>query len=289
MKKILLATSILVGTAGVAAADVSISGGARFGVMMNTAGVWSLTNRFTLNFDGSGETDGGLAYGGRVRLRASNFGAAALSGANAWIESNGLRLSVGNVNGAIEMMPGLYSNGVGLTGLGWNGVWVNHNTSMWGWQAFSSSGPGDQGIAIDYSSGDFGVHASYDVTQTLSAVSASYSFGNWTVAGGIQEDAAGATMQDFVVIGVTGSLGDFGVNAAYASFNAGAAYKWTIGGKYSMNDISVNAFYSGEDGGVSSYGIGAAYDLGGATIAGGVARLSTAAGPVADLGIRISF
>ncbi|HHS94686.1 MAG TPA: porin, partial [Rhodobacterales bacterium] len=69
MKKILLATSILVGTDGVVAADVSIFGGARFGVG-GSGGVWALTNRFTLKFDGSGETDGGLSYGGRVRLRA---------------------------------------------------------------------------------------------------------------------------------------------------------------------------------------------------------------------------
>ncbi len=286
MKKILLATSILVGTAGVAAADVNISGGARFGVAL-AGGTWSLTNRFTLNFDGSGETDGGLEYGGRVRLRATNFGAASLSGANAYIGANGFRLSVGNVNGAIEMMPGLYSNGVGLTGLGWNGVWANHSTSMWGWQAFSSAGAGVRGVAADYSMGDLGVHASYDVTNSKAAISASYAFGDWTAALGIQS-VPGASLQDFVVVGVSGSFGDFGVNASYASFNAGAASKWTIGGKYSMNDITVNAFYSGEDAtGVTSYGIGAAYNLGGATVAGGVAVSGGAT--TADLGVKISF
>ncbi len=317
MKKILLATSILVGTAGIAAADVNISGGARFGVIYNGA-TWSLTNRFTLNFDGSGETDGGLAYGGRVRLRASNFGAAALSGSNAWIESNGFRLTVGNVNGAIEVMPGLYANGVGLTGLGWHGVVTNYTGSYWGWQAFSSAGAGLQGVAIDYSMGDFAIHASWGqnsasaatlgivggapavipavaagATTQIAALSGSYNFGSWTVGLGAQADLlnAAATMQDFVVANVSGSFGDFGVNAQYASFMSGAVSKWVIGGSYSMNDIGVNAYYGEESGGNSSYGIGATYDLGGATIAGGINGLTVGGVTTntADLGIRVSF
>ncbi len=298
MKKILLATSILVGTAGIAAADVNISGGARFGVLYNGA-TWALTNRFTLNFDGSGETDGGLAYGGRVRLRANSGAAAALSGSNAWIESNGFRLTVGNINGAIEMMPGLYANGVGLTGLGWHGVVTNYGvtgaftgTNYWGWDAFSSAGAGVMGVAVDYTMGDLAVHASYSPTTLNSALSVAYSFGDWTVGLGGQDDGVvGPTMGDIIVASVSGSFGDFGANLQYASFANGAVSKWVIGGSYSMNDIGVNAYYASESGGNSAYGIGATYDLGGATIAGGINGVTVGGVTTntADLGIRVSF
>ena len=302
MKKILLATSVLVGTAGIAAADVNISGGARFGVLYNGfTGLWDLTNRFTLNLDGSGETDGGLAFGGRVRIRAESGAAGAVSGSNAWIESNGLRLTVGNINGAIESMAGLYTNNVGLTGLGWHGVVTNYwglvavpgpGIAYWGWDAFSSGGAGTMGVAVDYTMGDLAVHASYGTVSGYTALSGSYNFGNWTVALGGQDDGiAGASMQDFVTANVGGSFGDFGVNAQYASFMSGAVSKWVIGGSYSMNDIGVNAYYGEESGGTSNYGIGATYNLGGATIAGGIAGITVLGVTTnyADLGIRVSF
>ena len=79
MKKVLFATTALVATASVAAADVTLSGGGRFGLVYNSQSTDGVKNtnskvrmerRMTINIDGSGSTDGGLEFGGRMRLRS---------------------------------------------------------------------------------------------------------------------------------------------------------------------------------------------------------------------------
>ena len=70
MKKVLFATTALVGTAGMAAADVTLSGSGRFGIVYNEAfsgvagrSTTKLEKRMTINIDGSGSTDGGCCCG----------------------------------------------------------------------------------------------------------------------------------------------------------------------------------------------------------------------------------
>ena len=70
MKKILLATSILAGTAGLAAAEVSLSGSARMGLIYADDGTDSSTafsSRVRIVFTASGETDSGLSFGASMR------------------------------------------------------------------------------------------------------------------------------------------------------------------------------------------------------------------------------
>ncbi|MEY4697508.1 MAG: hypothetical protein RIT14_1936, partial [Pseudomonadota bacterium] len=57
MKKILLATTILVGTAGFAAAEVALSGDARMGIVNNGTDT-TFSSRARVSFTMSGETDG---------------------------------------------------------------------------------------------------------------------------------------------------------------------------------------------------------------------------------------
>ncbi len=74
MKKILLTSTALVGLAGAAAAEVTISGSAEMGVFggenLETQFVQSIDVDFTL----SGETDGGLTFGGSIDLADVNDG-----------------------------------------------------------------------------------------------------------------------------------------------------------------------------------------------------------------------
>jgi len=95
MKKILFATTALVATAGVAAAEVIVGGNARFGIGYDSGGApgrvgtggypsngndravngrskSDVISRFRLQFDVSSETDGGVVIGGRVRAEADN-------------------------------------------------------------------------------------------------------------------------------------------------------------------------------------------------------------------------
>ncbi|MEY4696252.1 MAG: hypothetical protein RIT14_680, partial [Pseudomonadota bacterium] len=117
MKKILLATTILVGTAGFAAAEVALSGDARMGVISGFGDVdTAFTSRARVAFTLSGETDGGLAFGGS--FRADNAGAAASGTAGSVYVSGAFgKLSMGDVDGAALAAVG-HVDGVGLTGLG---------------------------------------------------------------------------------------------------------------------------------------------------------------------------
>ncbi|MCC5991689.1 MAG: porin [Rhodobacteraceae bacterium] len=132
MKKLLLASTALVLSAGVAAADVRLSGDARMGIVYdngigagaglaqgnNTARL-QFTSRARVTFTMSGETDGGMAFG--ASFRADQAGAAngntAMTGGSVFISGEFGRLRFGDVAGAARAAVGdLY--GVGLTGLG---------------------------------------------------------------------------------------------------------------------------------------------------------------------------
>ncbi len=72
MKKLLLASTALVATAGIAAADVNLSGGARFGIIDNGTDTL-ITNRFTINIDGNATIDSGAELFARVRIRGGKL------------------------------------------------------------------------------------------------------------------------------------------------------------------------------------------------------------------------
>ncbi len=74
MKNLLIATTALVATAGVAAADVSLSGAANFGVINNgDAGADTfMYNNVSVTAAMSGETDGGLTFGASLSMRSGN-------------------------------------------------------------------------------------------------------------------------------------------------------------------------------------------------------------------------
>ena len=80
MKKVLFATTALIATASMAAADVRISGYGRFGLDYNDAndravnGIskTTITSRLRLQFDMSTETDSGVTFGARFRAQAES-------------------------------------------------------------------------------------------------------------------------------------------------------------------------------------------------------------------------
>lgn len=347
MKKLLIASTALVATTGIAAAEINLSGGARFGLqydstrdMSPAAGVqnWGIEKRFTVNITGSGETDGGMAFGGKVRIRSDEYGyagttvvtpgpdglpgtaddgvattrrhGALVSGASVWVGMGGVRVTAGNIDGAIAVMPGLWASSVGLTGLGWHGIVTNSafliptGAGYWNWDTYSSTGNGAEGVQVDYSGGSFAAHLSHGTVTGNTAISGSYTFGDWTVALGAQQDSTtGASLGDMIVATIGGSFGDFGVNLNVARHSQGVGLgnstKVALAGSYSMGDLSVNAFATTQNGtgwvagSVTSYGVGAAYNLGGASLVGGIARVTGGVLPAnrnqADFGIKVSF
>ncbi|MDF1717031.1 MAG: porin [Antarcticimicrobium sp.] len=236
MKKVLFATTALIATAGMAAAEVRISGYGRFGVDYNDGadaglaglgdypggrgpsrgndtavnGVSSttITSRLRLQFDMSTETDGGVALGGRFRAQANSgnnvAGGAAFNGARFFASYGGFTLMVGNILGAIENTTGLYletkSAGTGVDGSNFVSLVTNVNNEYFDWDAYSSGGAGANGVEVLYSSGAFNGHISY--SQRNVAPGGYYGL----VAGETQHSRVGANVS-YTFGNWTGALG----------------------------------------------------------------------------------
>ena len=306
MKKVLFATTALVATAGMAAADVNLSGAARFGIVYDgsqTAAGTSKTKvekRMTINIDGSGSTDGGLEFGGRIRLRSDeNDAASAASSANVFLGNDTFRITVGNTAGALVNRLNYFGNGnVGLTGTGWRNISFNMGNSNWTLNTYSSRGNAGDVVRLDFNAGAFGVSVSTDSTgdhtsgASEDAIAVSYNMGDWTVAAGMADD--GGT--DVMSASATGSIGDFGVMINYTDKDA-LGSKVVLAGSYGFGDTNLTAFVAStsEDSTGSlaivdktEYGIGFTHALGGATLAGGVSR-NYLSNTMADFGVRFSF
>ncbi|MFP4274859.1 MAG: porin, partial [Paracoccaceae bacterium] len=76
MKKILFATTALVATTGMAAADVTFGGYGRFGILYveDAAKETRVESRLRLNINASATSDNGLEFNALVRLQADDTG-----------------------------------------------------------------------------------------------------------------------------------------------------------------------------------------------------------------------
>lgn len=250
MKKILFATTALIATASMAAAEVKISGYGRFGLDYNNGNdrvvanqgnggsglltsSTNITSRLRIQFDMSTETDGGVTLGARARVnydsRDNVPGTGGFNGARFYATAGGFTLGVGNIIGAIEGMPGLYletrTAGIGIDGADFHSLVTNVNIApnglgeFFNWDAYSSGGAGANGMEVLYKSGNFAGHLSYSTDNGATAVdrvavNVSYTFGDWTAALGVQD--SDINWEDKTVVTLAGKLGQFGVRLAYA-------------------------------------------------------------------------
>jgi len=177
-----------------------------------------------------------------MNLRANEGAAAVTSGARVYMKAGNLEVGVGNIYGAIEWMPGVYSPSLGLTGLGWGGLVTNTAAKgYWAWDAYSSSGNGAEGVEVMYSAGAFSAHLSYSDTDMGSAANrtagyVAYTMGDWTVALGAQDSTVNT--EDKTVLTVGGKVGDFGVGLAYAD-NDGES-KLALNGSATFGAVTVS-------------------------------------------------
>jgi outer membrane protein OmpU len=268
MKKVLFATTALIATASMAAADVRISGYGRFGLDYNSAnervaGVseTNITSRLRLQFDMSTETDAGVGFNARFRAQAESRDGvargAAFNGARFGVTYGGLAVNVGNIIGAVENTPGLYttgtrSAGTGIDGMGFHSLAVKSVSgthaggfgggTQFNWDAYSSAGVGANGIEALYSAGGFTGHVSYSQRnggavlgnangEQRTAIMLTYSFGDYYVAGSYQsaDNTATFTTSNGTVIDANdglylitagGDFGQFGARVAYGSTDA---------------------------------------------------------------------
>jgi len=316
MKKILFASTALIATAGVAAADVSFGGYGRFGVAYNEANTGTVSStvivsRFRLNIDGSAETDGGVRFSARVRMQADDnltagtANSAALNGARFSVEYEGLRVDVGNVAGAIDNLPNYYGEEPGLENF--VGQYSGANYSFMG---YSTGAPGANGVYARYAMGDFAVAASYDDNNGAAGdrwdIHGAYNFGNITaaLAYGSTDATTTAIKQDILVLTLGGSWGAFngslfvGNETVAAGLVEDTTLSDTFYGLSAGYDVSsattiVASYGDGSGtGDTQQYGLGVVHDLGGGvSLRGGVGSSKTlgVSNTRADFGARFNF
>jgi outer membrane protein OmpU len=310
MKKILFATTAIVATASVAAADVSFSGYGRFGVVHDGATDTNNTySRFRLQMDVSTEADNGLSFGARLRHEEDTLGGGITSTPNGfnsarfWAKVGGFEVGFGNTTGAIEAMPGVYaatqSAGNGVSGLGYLSQLAAGNVNgLGGWDAYSSKGAGAavrEGVEIRYSAGDFSGHLSYSKgggTKRTAAFVA-YTFNGWTAALGYQDGNIGAVANDITALTVSGKIGNFGLDIGMSDVSGATNNRYVVRGYMDVGAATkLNAYISNQKGAGTednSFGLGVSHSLGGgASVEGGVVR-DFAGNTNADLGVRFNF
>lgn len=315
MKKILLATSILAATTGFAAAEVTLSGDARMGLVYNGSDV-NFSSRARVKFTLAGETDTGLSFGASFRadqaLAGVNSTGTELTGIGAigntrmgagtvFISGGFGKLEMGDVVSAGEAVLGDLS-AVGYTGLGdfsdipyINGDGEQLGQGTGALYSYSASG---FGFYMGLYDGDDGTHLA-EGTGTLDAgysVGVSYGTDAFTVAlaylnNGSVDDVDGA---EEIILGGSTTFGAASLKGYYADFdNAGVDKSYGLSVDYTMDAVTLTGFARRDElpeDDVDSFGLGAAYDMGGgAVFKAGVVDSDALEDTVADLGITMSF
>ena len=215
MKKLLIASTALVATASVAAAEINMSGYGRFGIQYDddrtslTSGRslenTRLESRYRLNIDGVATTDGGVRFAVRVRGqsdedskgRVTSFG---FSAPRLQVGVGGFRVRVGNISGVTDASETINWFGIEPGLVGKTGMYATHGGQvLGGYDAYSSGSCGscnNTGINVKYEAGDFAIMGSWipdydqfrvkskpDLDRMTWEVGASYTFSGWTLGG----------------------------------------------------------------------------------------------------------
>lgn len=298
MKNLLLATTALVLSAGVAAAEVAVSGDGRMGVVYN-GDEMNFSSRARVKFTLSGETDGGLGFGASFRVDQTNMGVdtdgddqfdSTLSSSNGtkgtvYVSGAFGKVEMGDTVSAGEALFGDLPE-VGFTDLGENDIpYLTGDNEGNVLGSAANTGPN---MLYTYTTGAVSVAASMSDGKAGSAddvqeyaLAGSYNFGSFALGASyevVDGDAAGKAK----MLGVAGTA-NFGDTAVKAFYGEGddlidGTKVYGLGVESVFGATTVKAFYQQQDldsvgmGDVAYYGIGAEYDLGGgAAVAGGVA------------------
>ncbi|MDV7272030.1 porin [Thioclava sp. A2] len=264
-------------SAGFASAEITMSGSANMGLKYDNGGLSYAPAKkaagwYEIDMDvvGTTETDSGLTFGARIQLDSDYANGDTVYGAQVFTSGSFGKFTVG----AVDPM----ADDLGLTDIGFDGIGVDD-------VAEASNYTGSADARWDYSVGALAVGVSLNTVAEDYGVKAAYDFGTVSVAAAYDHDESLSNNSTSLLLkggaaGINGEIyyakdditGDsYGV---YAAYKTGAL---TFEAAYGDNDAAADA----------AYGIGAKYDLGGATLAGGVGKAG--GDTVAELGVSFSF
>jgi len=320
MKKILFATTALIATAGMAAAEITIGGSGRFGLAYNEGATMRnaadtadipvnstrVEQRMRVNITGIATTDAGVKFEARIRLEANEANDNSISGRGPGavgfaVSYEGLRVDVGNVSDVFDSgdVVDLYGYGIGLTSF------IEQNATSQGITAngFGSGGRDYTTLKARYTMNDFTVAASYSANEVYDGVTtqaditnmqigAGYNFGNYNVGAAFGSSDNAGTSNDYWAVSFGGDIGQVAFSLLVT--DADTAADMTVGGSinYALSSATdLRAVFS--DGGAATnetaFGVGFRHNLGGGvSLRGGVGR-NASDNNVADLGVALSF
>lgn len=248
MKNLLLASTALIGFAGVAAAEVVIEGSAEMGLTGGDLKETQFHNSYNINFKMSGETDTGLSFGATYRLDADGSSEENQNpvGDNGTVFISGAfgKLTLGDTDGAADWAMSEVAMGTAITDEGTTHVGYSGN----------SLGDGkydDQVLRYEYAFGDFGVALSVEHDDGDSPVTSNNGTPN--------------NVNDDFDVNPSGD-GDpiIGLGAKYATELSGVALSFGLGyqtgeDRFVVNGNSATTAYAYE--GFEAYGVSAKAEL----------------------------
>ena len=294
MKKVLLASTALVLTAGVAAAEVEVTGAANMGLQYIEGGFAGeeIGMHYELDFNvvGSGTTDNGLTFGASLDLDLDDGTTTnTISDPEVFLEGTFGRLTFGNVDSASDNLT------LGISDVGFDGIGIDDDSDTF-------IGAGDANVVYSGTFADFAVVLSTSLADSTNSatggssgdfgVGVGYAFGDYEVAAAYERVSVGGDNNDenYYYLGFQGNAGSFAFDTfvhyaeeqditaggVFVEFAAGNGL--AITGGLGVTDID------NED---IDVGIGFEYDLGGAILAGGAGTVDD--NVVADLGFNFAF
>ena len=319
MQKALLATTALVLSAGVAAADVTISGYGRTGIIYYESDIAGDTetwvqSRLRMNLDASTETDAGVEFGARFRLQWDQGEPASVANpGKLWVRAQGLTVEVGNIDTAIDSSSLIYATELGAfdRSVGFSAM----TGDFYAYEPKLYIEPDRVGIAAAYNFGDLAVRFSMIdpdqfadstwMTEREYGLLAEYTWNDrLELSAAYTQNGLGYEDNDIFFVGARYAVLDnarVGLNYVSTNDNTDPDYASVgdtvaIYGDYTLADglTNIEAYVAhndqdwGPDTTKNAFGVGVNYDLGGARLGASIQRdyekLVTA-----DMGVRFEF
>jgi outer membrane protein OmpU len=303
------------------AAETTISTRLRFNIDANTETDSGVTfgGRIRLQYD-SGDSDvtdvTNLISGD---TGTSGQAGAELSAAKLYAKYGAMTLEVGNVDTAYDSAALMYASEIGFIGRSFgnpSGSYYSFDSGPW-----DASEVNRMGLAFTYSIDNFNARVSWvtpnqttviedgdsasptfgelidDTRQEEYGISLDYTFNQFTVSAAAVMDGAGIDGNDNYFLGAEYKLNDqttFGLlyfdNGEVGNVEVGNTV--TLYGSYGFGATTVRGYIANNDNDANeddiAFGIGADYDLGGATLAGGIAQ-GYNSDATADIGVKFNF
>lgn len=284
MKKVLFATTALIATAGVASADITLTGSAAMGL---THANDQTVNDVELDFNivGSGTADNGWTFGAKVGVDNQVNGETGTAtgpaeDATAFVSGSFGTLTMGSVDPATD--------GMGIADAGHQGIGIDDVAEL-------NKAIGSADVNWAYSVNGLSILVGYSSVNEDTSARLSFDVGTVALSLGVANDRNGAADTDTTTaIQASTNVNGVGLTAYYSVFDDDSSNTETdsfgLSASFALDDATtITAVYADNDTAVeAAYGLGASMDLGGGLkLAGGVG--SAGDDTKWDLGLNMSF